>query len=116
MQEFRDGKIEFMPPQFYIMSTLCDMLKGNENTPAQRVKIEILSRGAFGRMVINPVTMPELDAEGRIILTYEGDEARGGPKGRLHRVLAIPRKSSVCARLTVTGSYILISQTLFAVW
>lgn len=41
----------------------------------------------FGHMVINPRRLPlrAEDAEGRTILTYEGDETRGGSKGRLHR-------------------------------
>jgi len=39
--------------------------------------------------------MSERDVEGRVIALYEGDEARGGPKGRLHRVLITPRKSGV---------------------
>ena len=88
IQEFRDGKIQFMPPQFYILSTLCDILEGDENTPLQREKIETLSQGAFGRMVFNPFALSEPDAEGRMILAFESDEARGGPKGRLHRALA----------------------------
>ncbi|KIM72214.1 hypothetical protein PILCRDRAFT_829916 [Piloderma croceum F 1598] len=93
IQAFREDKLSFMPPQYYILSTLCDILEGNENTILQRGKIEMLSRGAFGRMVINPVMLPERDAQGRQILAYEGDEARGGPKGRIHRALGIPGKS-----------------------
>lgn len=37
--------------------------------------------------MINPRHVREADAEGRTILTYEGDETRGGSKGRLHRAL-----------------------------
>lgn len=86
--EFREGKITFMPPQFYILTTLCDILKGSRNTDEQRAQVEKLSRGAFGRMVINPrPRKPEGDdlIKGYSILTYEGDETRGGSKGRLHR-------------------------------
>jgi len=93
IQEFQEDKIDFMPPQYYILFTLCDILNGNENTLLQRERIEMLSQGAFGRMVINPIVMPERDAEGRVVMTYEGDETHGGPKGRLHRALATPRKS-----------------------
>jgi hypothetical protein len=100
IQAFRESKIQLMPPQYYILSTLYDILKGNKNTLLQRERLETLSRGAFGRMVINPVALPERDAEGRVILAFEGDEARGGPKGRLHRVLFIPGKSGVCIHWT----------------
>jgi hypothetical protein len=88
LQEFREKKITFMPPQYYILATLSEILQGRKNTPEQRNKIEILSRGLFGGMVINPKMLPELDEEGRTILTYEGDETRGGSKGRFHRVVA----------------------------
>ena len=101
IQAFREDKFSFMPPQYYILSTLCDILEGNENTILQRGKIEMLSRGAFGHMVINPVMLPERDALGRQILAYEGDEARGGPKGRIHRALGIPGRSGVCVRWTI---------------
>jgi len=37
-------------------------------------------------MVITPRRY-EVDEMGRVILTYEGDETRGGSKGRLHRAL-----------------------------
>ncbi|KAK0463665.1 uncharacterized protein EV420DRAFT_1618637 [Desarmillaria tabescens] len=70
LAEFNDGKVIFMPPQFYILYTLASILRGNRNLPEQRDKVAQLSRGLFGRMGI---------------LTYEGDETRGGSKGRLHR-------------------------------
>lgn len=104
IQAFREDKISFMPPQYYILSTLCDILEGNENTILQRGKIEMLSQGAFGRMVINPVMLSERDAQGRQILAYEGDEARGGPKGRIHRALiGVPGNSAagVCVFWTI---------------
>ncbi|KXN92183.1 Putative nudix hydrolase 7 [Leucoagaricus sp. SymC.cos] len=88
LREFREGKITFMPPQFYILTTLSDILQGSRNTEEQRTKVESLSRGAFGRMVLNPrPRKPEDDdfAKGYSILVYEGDETRGGSKGRLHR-------------------------------
>jgi len=112
LQEFRDGKLEFMAPQYYILSTLSDILVGHENTLLQRKKIETLSRGAFGHLVINPVMLPGRDAEGHVILAYEGDEARGGPKGRLHRLLITPRKSEVSAHLIIIISRVLISQNV----
>ncbi|KAF9527032.1 NUDIX hydrolase domain-like protein [Crepidotus variabilis] len=86
LDECREGKIRFMPPQFYILSTLADILEGPSNTADQRRKVETLSSGSFGRMVINP-RRHENDENGRWILTFEGDETRGGSKDRKHRVL-----------------------------
>lgn len=86
LEECREGKISFMPPQYYILSTLADILQGPHNTSDQRRKVQTLSQGLFGRMVINPVRVGE-DHSGRAILAYEGDELRGGTKGRLHRTL-----------------------------
>jgi hypothetical protein len=114
IQEFQEDKIDFMPPQYYILFTLCDILIGNENTLLQRERIEMLSQGAFGRMVINPIVMPERDAEGRVVMTYEGDETHGGPKGRLHRALATPRKSGVGLCSTIR-SHMLTIKILYAV-
>jgi len=86
LEECREGKISFMPPQYYILSTLADILQGSHNTFDQRQKVQTLSRGLFGGMVINPRRVGE-DQAGRAILAYEGDEMRGGAKGRLHRTL-----------------------------
>ncbi|KAJ3515737.1 hypothetical protein NLJ89_g1572 [Agrocybe chaxingu] len=88
LDECRERKISLMPPQYYILSTLADVLGGSSNTPDQRRKVEALSQGAFGRMLINPRRLAE-DENGRTILTYEGDETRGGSKGRLHRAHAM---------------------------
>jgi len=85
LAEYREGKIALMPPQYYILHTLSPILRGRENTEAQRTGIEQLSRGMFGRMVMTPRRLGEPDEQGRITLTYPGDHARGGPKGRLHR-------------------------------
>jgi hypothetical protein len=87
LDECREGKISVMPPQFYtVLSTLADILQGSVNAADHREKVKALSRGLFGRMVINPRRLGE-DQDGRTILTYEGDETRGGSKGRLHRSL-----------------------------
>ena len=75
-----------MPPQAYILNTLSTLLEGRLNTDVQRQSIGLLSSGMFGRMVINPLKLSE-DLDGRTILTFEGDETRGGSKGRLHRML-----------------------------
>ncbi|KAF9482816.1 hypothetical protein BDN70DRAFT_874629 [Pholiota conissans] len=93
LDECREGTISFMPPQYYILSTLADILHGSMNTPDQRLKVETLSHGLFGKMVINP-RRKGVDENGRAILTYEGDETRGGSKGRLHRALVTMNGSS----------------------
>ncbi|TFK54645.1 hypothetical protein OE88DRAFT_1731961 [Heliocybe sulcata] len=84
---YNSGRIALMPPQFYLLTTLAQLLPGDLTTREQRERIYQLSRGAFGSMVIHPRGLPEPDSEGRTILTYEGDETRGGSKGRLHRSL-----------------------------
>lgn len=99
LTEFQKGKISFMPPQFYILSTLADILQGSVNTREQRASVEALSGGLFGRMVINPLRLRE-DEDGRTILTYEGDESRGGPNGRLHRAFIKIGKAGVCPLLS----------------
>jgi len=102
LTEFRDRKITLMPPQFYILTTLVDILVGQENTHWQREQINTLSRGAFGRMVINPVIMLE---GGRATMTYEGDETRGGSKGRLHRVSGVVNKAGIPVELHLMRNF-----------
>ena len=93
--ESREGRLNFMPPQYYLLSTLADILQGPANTLSQREKVQTLSTGLFGRMVITPQRFGH-DEMGRVILTYEGDETRGGSKGRLHRVLVKMTSDGVC--------------------
>ncbi|KAI9446313.1 NUDIX hydrolase domain-like protein [Lactarius indigo] len=88
LTEHGEKKIALMPPQHYILSTLADILVGPEARTHQRERVERLSAGAFGRMVIQPQGGKK-DAEGRTPLVFEGDEMRGGPKGRLHRSLVL---------------------------
>ncbi|KAG6854720.1 hypothetical protein C0991_002433 [Blastosporella zonata] len=85
-----------MPPQAYLLHTLSEILQGGVNTPAQRERVETLSKGLFGGMVLNPLRLGSPDAEGKSILTYEGDETRGGSKGRRHRVVVKAGKGGVC--------------------
>ncbi|KAM6496769.1 NUDIX domain containing protein [Amanita muscaria] len=87
LSEFRRKMITLMPPQFYILSTLSGILSGNVNTEEQRNQITRLSSGAFGSLSIRPKSLSVKGGDGRTILTYEGDETRGGPPGRLHRAL-----------------------------
>lgn len=77
-----------MPPQHYILSTIADILVGPEARTHQRERVERLSAGAFGRMVVH-VRTGKKDASGRTPLIFEGDETRGGPKGRVHRSLVL---------------------------
>ena len=88
LAKHRSKMIALMPPQHYILTTLADLLVGHETTPHQRERVERLSAGAFGRMVIFP-QVGKRDANGRTALVYEGDEARGGPSGRLHRSVVL---------------------------
>jgi hypothetical protein len=90
LEEFFAKRIAFMPPQYYLLTTLAGILHGSVANESQRARVEQLANGAFGKMVINPQarTLPEVP-KGYTCLTYEGDEARGGPKGQLHRSLVL---------------------------
>ena len=94
--EFREGRLSLMPPQYYLLSTLADILQGPTNTLTQREKVQTLSKGLFGKMVITPQRYKNNDGMGRVTLTYEGDETRGGSKGRLHRALVKMTSDGVC--------------------
>ncbi|KAF8077780.1 NUDIX hydrolase domain-like protein [Lyophyllum atratum] len=105
LAEFREGKVTFMPPQAYLLQTLSEILKGRENTAAQRERVETLSKGLFGRMVINPRRFGTPDDEGRTVLTYEGDETRGGSKGRLHRVVVRANKGGITSEVKLQRNF-----------
>ncbi|KAF9469229.1 hypothetical protein BDZ94DRAFT_1151973 [Collybia nuda] len=105
LEEFRNGNITFMPPQAYLLTTLSGLLQGRVNTPEQRTRVEELSAGMFGRMVINPRRLLKEDEEGRTILTYEGDETRGGSKGRLHRVLVKMGKTGITSEIKLQRNF-----------
>lgn len=94
LAEFRAHKIGLMPPQFYLLTTLAELLSEGQTTPSERNKVEVLARGAFGRMVVHPHAIP--NEEGGISYTYVGDEACGGPKGRRHRCVFASKKAGVC--------------------
>ncbi|OBZ69108.1 putative nudix hydrolase 7 [Grifola frondosa] len=78
---------------------------GKQKHRGSRETVRSLSEGLFGRMVINPRALPEVDPEGRTILTYEGDETRGGTKGRLHRCLARFGRGGVVKELTIQRNF-----------
>ncbi|KAG6862056.1 hypothetical protein C0995_007186 [Termitomyces sp. Mi166 len=105
LNEFREGKITLMPPQAYLLYTLSEILQSRLNTSAQRDRVETLSRGLFGRMVLNPLRLGSPDGDGRYILTYEGDETRGGSKGRRHRVVVKAGKGGIMSEVTVERNF-----------
>ncbi|KAG7448213.1 uncharacterized protein BT62DRAFT_930308 [Guyanagaster necrorhizus] len=107
LAEFNEGKIIFMPPQFYILYTLASILRGNRNLPEQRDRIMQLSRGLFGRMVMNPRRLEGSFTPGGSdgILTYEGDETRGGSKGRLHRALCQFVRGGLTTRIVLQRNF-----------
>lgn len=101
LHAFEQGELGLMPPQFYILSTLRDIFASEgekhetKSTEAQRAQVMSLASGTFGRMIINPRGLPPNLPDGRTILTFEGDETRGGKKGTLHRVLLTAGKGNV---------------------
>lgn len=111
--ECLEGKIRCMPPQFYILSTLADLLHGSVNTAEQKAKIETLSKGAFGQMLINPERLGR-DEDGHSIVTFEGDETRGSKKGRLHRMI-ISVDTAVSVRRTLKGQTYDCDDLLFSI-
>ncbi|KAL1762077.1 NUDIX hydrolase domain-like protein [Schizophyllum commune] len=114
LAEFEAGRISFMPPQFYILTTLAGIFgEGDAQAVDARSKIERLARGPFGRMVINPRRLDANDAsypkssveEGETVLTYEGDEARGGPRGRRHRAVVRFAKGGITTRIRLERNF-----------
>jgi len=103
-----------MPPQYYLLSTLADILQGPTNTLPQREKVETLSSGLFGKMVITPRRYYKKDDDddkmGRVILTYEGDETRGGSKGRLHRALVKMTKDGATSEIILIRNFDIFSE------
>lgn len=85
--EFENGKIFLMPPQYYLLSTLGSILSGSITTSEQKNIISRLANGPFGQMSINPVLLPHKDESGYSVMTYEGDETRGGDPGARHRAV-----------------------------
>lgn len=86
MDSFSRGEIALMPPQFYLLTTLVEVLSDSSTRPREGTeRMKLLSRGAFGRMQINPAVFPHETDPTKSYFVYEGDEIRGGPKGRRHR-------------------------------
>jgi len=74
----------FMPPQYYLISTLAEILYGHQSSEAQRTQVRQLSEGAFGRMVVLS-QQSELE-DGRIL--YEGGEPMESALGARHGLIA----------------------------
>lgn len=74
-----------MPPQYYLLDTLASLLQGDINTKSQREAIRKLAYGSFGKRVFNPRLQKNSNSLEHVILTFEGDEIRGGPLGARHR-------------------------------
>ncbi|KAJ7766769.1 NUDIX hydrolase domain-like protein [Mycena metata] len=104
LAEFAAGTITLMPPQFYIVSTLASILRGGATTAEQRARVEKLAVGGFGSMVINPRPLGKAE-EGRVTLTYEGDQTRGGPEGRLHRAHVRSTKGGITTEIKLERNF-----------
>lgn len=108
IEEFKSGEIGLYPPQYYILETLRPILTGSSSTESQRNAVQMLSRAAFGRMVINPKFFLVNDGADEAFV-YEGDELRGGPKGRLHRTVA-ERKGAPFSQMNLRRNFDLFTQ------
>ena len=89
----RMKKIVLMPPQYYLINTLAEILTGDRNSEIQRARVREISEGAFGKMVILP-RHSKLE-DGRVVFAYVGDEVVGGPVGARHRTVMRPGPGGV---------------------
>jgi len=86
IEDFLKGKINLMPPQFYLLKTLAEILPSDSTfSPKAFEQLKRLSRGTFGRIQINPSVFRHESDPLKSYFVYEGDEALGGPKGQRHR-------------------------------
>lgn len=108
IEEFKSGKIGLYPPQYYILETLRTILTGSSSTESQRNTVQMLSRAAFGRMVINLKFLLVNDGADEAFV-YEGDELRGGSKGRLHRMV-VERKGAPFSQMNLWRNFDLFTQ------
>ena len=97
---FRRGELALFPPQFYLLTTLGDLLtsmhqEGHQGGGSNRTAVlrsRVGGGGGFGSRVFNPrpIGFTEEGGKGqRSILAYEGDELRGGKVGDRHRCLVL---------------------------
>ncbi|KAI0784376.1 NUDIX domain-containing protein [Abortiporus biennis] len=87
IKSFNRKELSILTPQLYLLRTLSGIIGDSViSTNEEREKIRELALGDFGRMILNPITIyPRPNATKERTYLYEGDEARGGPKGCLHR-------------------------------
>ena len=81
---FERGEINLMPPQFYLLTTLKELLDSSAESSLQasRNRFRDTAGRAFGARVFNPRfggTVGGEDGVKRSVLMYEGDEAYNGP-------------------------------------
>ncbi|KZV96190.1 hypothetical protein EXIGLDRAFT_765569 [Exidia glandulosa HHB12029] len=101
----RVGASLLMPPQFYIL-TLLARIFGDESprSAKQEDLLRSISRGPFAQRVFNPRAAGAPTADGRSILTYEGDELRGGGKGARHRSLVKFGKGGIVTEIELQNN------------
>ena len=118
---FRRGELALFPPQFYLLKTLGDLLDsmhqegghqggaGSNRTTLLRSRVD--GGVGFGSRLFNPrpIGFTEEGGKGqRSILTYEGDELRGGKAGDRHRCLILYQGRVSLAGLPVScGNFLL---------
>ncbi|KIP12329.1 hypothetical protein PHLGIDRAFT_124221 [Phlebiopsis gigantea 11061_1 CR5-6] len=94
-----------MPPQFYLVSTLAEVFADGAGAAAQQRRVRALAQGPFGRLVVRPRPLPHGAPAGWTVLTYEGDESRGGAKGRLHRSLVKFEQGGVASEVVLQRNF-----------
>ncbi|KAG1754326.1 NUDIX domain-containing protein [Suillus lakei] len=93
IDEFRTGKINLFPPQYYILETL---------SPHPYWIDQCCLELRLGRMLHVNDGVDEA-------FVYEGDELRGGPKGRQHRML-VERKGALFSQMNLQRNFNLLTQ------
>ncbi|KZS89995.1 hypothetical protein SISNIDRAFT_497320 [Sistotremastrum niveocremeum HHB9708] len=109
LKAFDIGEISLMPPQFYILQTLAQLLEG-ERTDEQEMRIKMLSESNFGKMVIRPEARRSSEDKTVSIMLYEGDELRGGPQDRRHRTTSYSRPD-VNPKLTLERNFDIFTES-----
>ena len=95
-----------MPPQYYLISTLAEILTGDWNSEAQRVRVREVAEGGFGGMIVNP--RQSKVGDGRVLLAYEGDELVDGSVGARHRSVIKPGPGGVSLVMGYSQSGLMI--------
>lgn len=119
---FRRGELALFPPQFYLLTTLKGLLDsmrqeggnqgGGGSNRTTLLRNRIGGDSGFGNRLFNPrpIGFTEEGGKGqRSILTYEGDELRGGKAGDRHRCLILYQGRVSLAGLPVNCSNLLLT-------